>query len=160
MANTKSAIKRIDISEKRRVRNAAVKSATRTYVKKARTAIQESAEESQAALREAVAALDIAVRKGVLHANNASRRKSRLMKAFNAAVVAAAAPQVAEEAAPAKRASKSRKTTTKGRTAAKPRAAAKPKAEAAPAVAEVVAEPEPEKPKRRTAVRKPKTPKE
>jgi small subunit ribosomal protein S20 len=115
MANTKSAIKRIDISEKRRVRNAAVKSETRTYVKKARTAITRTLEDAPELLKEAISALDVAAKKGVIHPNNAARRKSRLVKAYNVATAAAAAaPAVEEEAAapaaPAKRATRSRKT--------------------------------------------------
>jgi small subunit ribosomal protein S20 len=85
MANTKSALKRIKTSEKRRQRNMAVKSATRTYVKKARTAIAQNEAESQAEVVAAISALDRAARKGVIHPNNAARRKSRLMKRFNAA---------------------------------------------------------------------------
>ena len=83
MANTKSAIKRIKTSEKRRQRNQAVKSATRTYVKKARTAIAQNPAEAQVDVVAAISALDRAVSKGVIHRNNAARRKSRLMKRLN-----------------------------------------------------------------------------
>jgi small subunit ribosomal protein S20 len=85
MANTKSAIKRIKTSEKRRQRNQAVKSATRTYVKKARTAIAQNPTQAQDDVIAAISALDRAARKGVIHRNNAARRKSRLMKRFNTA---------------------------------------------------------------------------
>jgi small subunit ribosomal protein S20 len=85
MANTKSALKRIKTSEKKRQRNVAVKSAARTYVRKARTAIAQNPVEAQDDLTAAIAALDRAARKGVIHPNNAARRKSRLMKRFNAA---------------------------------------------------------------------------
>ncbi len=84
MANTKSALKRIKTSEKRRQRNVAVKSATRTYVKKARTAIAQHSPDSEAEVLAAISALDRAAKKGVIHPNNAARRKSRLMKRFNA----------------------------------------------------------------------------
>jgi small subunit ribosomal protein S20 len=114
MANTKSAIKREKIAEKRHARNVAVKSATRTFVKKARTAITASPAEAQADIIAAVSALDRAAKKGVIHKNNASRRKSRLMKAFNAAVSAEAVPP---EAAPeAKKTTRARSTGTKART--------------------------------------------
>ncbi|MBV9282332.1 MAG: 30S ribosomal protein S20 [Chloroflexi bacterium] len=86
MANTKSAIKRIRVSQKKHARNVAVKSATRTYVKKARLAIAQHPVESQAELVKAISALDRAAQKGVIHRNNAARRKSRLMKRYNAAV--------------------------------------------------------------------------
>jgi small subunit ribosomal protein S20 len=87
MPNIKSAKKRMRIEEKRRLRNNAVKSTVRTYLSKARTAIAHSpAEETtEAAIREAVSNLDKAVSKGVLHRNNAARRKSRLMARLHAA---------------------------------------------------------------------------
>ena len=84
MANTKAAIKHIKTSERRHQRNQAVKSSARTYVKKARTAIARNPAESQDALQAAIAALDRAATKGVIHRNNAARRKSRLMKRYNA----------------------------------------------------------------------------
>lgn len=85
MANTKSAIKHIKTSEKKHQRNMAVKSATRTYVKKARTAIAHNATESESDLRAAISALDRAAKKGVIHPNNAARRKSRLVKRYKEA---------------------------------------------------------------------------
>jgi small subunit ribosomal protein S20 len=81
MPNIRSAKKRMRIEEKRRLRNASVKSTVRTYVTKARNAITADTEapETEEAIREAISNLDRAVSKGVLHANNAARRKSRLM---------------------------------------------------------------------------------
>ncbi len=69
------------LEEKRRARNKAVKSAVRTQVTRARTAIAADADapETEAAIRTAISQLDRAVTKGVLHKNNAARRKSRLM---------------------------------------------------------------------------------
>jgi small subunit ribosomal protein S20 len=84
MANTKSAIKHIKTSEKRRQRNMAVKSSTKTAIKKARTAIAQNSEATEATVIAAISALDRAAKKGVIHRNNAARRKSRLMKRFNA----------------------------------------------------------------------------
>lgn len=81
MANIKSAIKRNKQNEKRRVRNRVYRGKARTFVAKARTAIGEKdAEKAQAATLEAISALDKAAQKGVIHKNNAARRKSRLMK--------------------------------------------------------------------------------
>ena len=81
MANIKSAIKRNKQNEKRRVRNRIYRGKARTFVAKARTAIGEKdAEKAQAATLEAISALDKAAQKGVIHKNNAARRKSRLMK--------------------------------------------------------------------------------
>jgi small subunit ribosomal protein S20 len=66
-----------------------VKSATRTYVKKARTAITRTPDEARDELIAAISALDRAAKKGVIHRNNAARRKSRLMKRYNAATATA-----------------------------------------------------------------------
>ena len=81
MANTKSAIKRIRQNQKRRLRNRYYRGQARTYVKQARQAITaEDLESAREKTFQAVSALDKAAEKGVLHKNNASRRKSRLMK--------------------------------------------------------------------------------
>ena len=79
MANTRSALKRARSSEKKRVRNQRVRTYTRTAIKRARQLIQQgSADEAKQALLEAYSALDTAAAKGVIHPNNAARRKSRL----------------------------------------------------------------------------------
>lgn len=84
MANTKSAIKRIRTSEKRRLRNRAIRSSVRTAIKKFERALgQVEREESEALLRYALRKLDKAVTKGVLHRNTAARKKSRLQRRFN-----------------------------------------------------------------------------
>ncbi len=85
MANTRSALKRIRSSEKKRQRNRIFRSSARTYVKKARQLIAEQGktEESEAAVRQAISALDRAAQKGIIHKNNAARRKARLMKMLN-----------------------------------------------------------------------------
>lgn len=87
MANIKSALKRIRSSEKKRQRNRIFRSSARTYVKKARQLIAEQGrtKESEAAVCQALSALDKAVQKGVIHKNNAARRKSRLMRMLNQA---------------------------------------------------------------------------
>jgi small subunit ribosomal protein S20 len=85
--NIKSAIKRVRVAEKKRVRNRAVKSSVRTYVKSAEKSIAAPTtgeESTQAAVARALKALDSAASKGVLHKNSAARRKSRLMKKLNA----------------------------------------------------------------------------
>lgn len=75
------------IEQERRARNASVKSTVRTYVTRARNAIASDTEapETAEAIRTAISNLDRAVRKGVLHRNNAARRKSRLMARLNKA---------------------------------------------------------------------------
>ncbi len=81
MANTISAKKRIRQNEKRRVRNKAVRTRTRSYIKRAQQAIEEgNAEAAAAAVKIAVSEIDRAKSKGVLHHRNAARHKSRLMK--------------------------------------------------------------------------------
>ncbi|MFH1524407.1 MAG: 30S ribosomal protein S20, partial [Chloroflexota bacterium] len=82
MANLKSQIKRNRQNDKRRLRNRATRGTARIAVRTARTAIDSGIPESKAALMAAISALDKAAEKGVLHKNNAGRRKSRLMKAF------------------------------------------------------------------------------
>ena len=81
MANIKSAIKRNKQNEKRRVRNRVYRGGARTFVKKARTSLQgKDLQVAQQDTLEAISALDKAAEKGTIHKNNASRRKSRLMK--------------------------------------------------------------------------------
>lgn len=81
MANIKSAIKRNKQNEKRRLRNRVYRGSARSFIKKARIALESGEKEAaELAVRDAVSALDKAAQKGVLHKNNASRRKSRLMK--------------------------------------------------------------------------------
>lgn len=92
MANTKSALKRIRQTEKRRQRNRKVRTETRTYVKRARAQIEAGElEQAQQSVAQAIRALDKAAEKGVLHRNNAARRKSRLMSRLNQALQAAEA---------------------------------------------------------------------
>jgi small subunit ribosomal protein S20 len=79
-------------NEKRRLRNRYFKGRARTFVKKARLTMQKgSLEEAIQATRMAVSALDKAAEKGILHKNNAARRKSRLMKRLAALQKQAAA---------------------------------------------------------------------
>ncbi len=81
LANTQSAKKRIRQNRKRQVRNKAVRTRTRTYVKHAQMALAKGElEESTVAVHEAVSELDRAASKGVIHRRNADRRKSRMMK--------------------------------------------------------------------------------
>ena len=92
MANIKSQIKRNKQNEKRRLRNRVYRGRARTEVKKARLAMESgNLEEARQATLVAVSALDVAAEKGVVHRNNASRRKSRLMKRLAALEKEAAA---------------------------------------------------------------------
>jgi len=80
LANTASALKRIRSNNRKRIRNKMVRSSSRTAVKLAREA---EPAEAQAATQAALSALDKAAQKGIIHPNNAARRKSRLMKLLN-----------------------------------------------------------------------------
>ena len=81
MANIKSAIKRNKQNQKRRVRNRVFRGQARTFVQKARKVMDQGVgEDAQAATMVAISSLDKAVAKGIIHRNNAARRKSRLIK--------------------------------------------------------------------------------
>ncbi|ANS75189.1 30S ribosomal protein S20 [Paenibacillus yonginensis] len=85
MPNIKSAIKRVKTSEKRRALNASQKSALRTVVKTADTAlVGNDVEAAKAAIVAATKKLDKAATKGLIHKNAAARKKSRLAKKLNA----------------------------------------------------------------------------
>jgi len=92
MAHTRSALKRIRASEHRRRRNLMIRSRVKTLVKKARGHIEAGdLESARMSVGDAISALDKAAERGVLHRNNAARRKSRLMRRYNAAFRATAA---------------------------------------------------------------------
>ncbi len=80
MANIKSQIKRNRTNEKKRLRNRTFRGAARSAVTAARAAFDEGAPETKEAVIKAISLLDKAAEKGVLHPNNAARRKGRLMK--------------------------------------------------------------------------------
>jgi small subunit ribosomal protein S20 len=85
MANIKSQIKRNRQSEVLREKNKAVRSEVRTRTKSALTAAESGAEDAGERLRLAVKRIDKAAAKGIIHANQASRRKARLMRHVNEA---------------------------------------------------------------------------
>ena len=85
MPNIKSAKKREAVSRANEARNKAERSALRTAIKKADSAITAKAEGADVAVKEAVAKIDKAAGKGLLHKNNAARKKSALVKKLNKA---------------------------------------------------------------------------
>ena len=92
MPNIKSVKKDVIKSRKNHVRNVAAKSAMKTFIKKARTAVESvavDAAHTTEAVRLACKSIDKNAERGIIHRNQASRRKSRLMKRANkvAAVV-------------------------------------------------------------------------
>ncbi len=90
MANIKSAIKRIDITERNRVRNKTYKSSVRTLMKKYFGAVAEYAANPtpenlstvESRMASAYSRIDKSVKRGVFHTNNGARKKARLAKAL------------------------------------------------------------------------------
>jgi len=89
MANTKSAKKRVDISERNRLRNKAYKSTVKTIYKKCILAIENSDSSNkknvEALISLAYSKIDKAVQKGVLHSNTGASKKSSIAKALKLA---------------------------------------------------------------------------
>jgi len=86
LPNLKSSKKQVRVSERKRLRNKSVSSLCKTSITKAEKLIfSGEVETAQKAVGVAISSLDKAAEKGVLHANNAARRKSRLMKKLNEA---------------------------------------------------------------------------
>jgi small subunit ribosomal protein S20 len=83
VANIKSQIKRNRTNEAHRLRNKAVKSELKTRVKGAVKIAEARDDTALEALQLAQKRLDMAAAKGIIHKNQAARRKSRLMKRLN-----------------------------------------------------------------------------
>lgn len=94
MANSKSALKRIKINERNRLRNKSYKSAVKTLMKKYFQAVEdysvspndEQMQVVQTRMSEAYSKIDKAVKRGVYHKNNGARKKARLARALKKAV--------------------------------------------------------------------------
>ena len=78
MPNIKSAKKRVKVNATKNLRNKALKSSLKTAVKKANAAIENQDADMAQTVRVAVKKLDQAAAKGILHKNNAARKKSQL----------------------------------------------------------------------------------
>ncbi len=97
MANSRSALKRVLVAERNRLRNKSYKSALRTLMKKYFTTLDKYKAEPSEELKEQVVTdmsaaykkIDKAVKRGVLHRNNGARQKSRLAKQLNSVTQAA-----------------------------------------------------------------------
>lgn len=85
MPNIKSAKKRVKVIEKKTMRNKAIKSDLKTALKKADAAVANNAADKEQVVRTAIKKVDMACTKGILHKNNAARKKSQLAKKLNAA---------------------------------------------------------------------------
>lgn len=95
VANSKSALKRIKIAERNRLRNRTYKSAVRTLMKRYFETVEAYVASPSEELRSAVnqaqsqaySKIDKAVKRGVLHANNGARKKSRLVRYWRRSTV-------------------------------------------------------------------------
>ncbi|MFD2630886.1 30S ribosomal protein S20 [Oceanobacillus kapialis] len=84
MANIKSAMKRVDTSNKKRLQNNAQKSEMRSQIKRVEKLVEANdVESAKTALQTTVKHIDKAVQKGIIHQNNGDRQKSRLAKKVN-----------------------------------------------------------------------------
>jgi small subunit ribosomal protein S20 len=99
MANIKSAKKRVLIATKKHDRNRVVRSAVKTHVTRVRRLVDGGDTAPVAEVKAAVKALDQAAERGIIHPNNAARRKSRLMRMVSKAATLAADPEAAARAA-------------------------------------------------------------
>ena len=88
MPNIKSSMKRVKIARKKNMRNTAIKSALKTSIKNSKVAIANNDESVAEIVKQTIKDIDKAVSKNILHKNNAARKKSKLMKAMNAASLA------------------------------------------------------------------------
>lgn len=95
----KSAIKQMRVAEKRQLRNKSIRSLCKTNITKAeRFILSGELEAAQKAIIAAISSLDKAAEKGVIHPNNAARRKSRLIKKLNEAKALSLAETESEKA--------------------------------------------------------------
>jgi len=84
LPNIKSAVKRVRVTGRQQSANMSKRSKLRTYLKNAFSSITAGKEEAKSDLIQAIKEIDIAVNKGIIHKNQAARRKSRLTKKLNA----------------------------------------------------------------------------
>lgn len=85
LPNIKSAIKRVEVTKTKTLKNTIKKSALKTAIKKCSEAIDTKSEDASSVLSSTASSIDKAAAKNILHKNTAARRKSRLAKALNAA---------------------------------------------------------------------------
>lgn len=85
MPNNKAAAKRVRVNAEKSQRNKAVRSDLRTAIKKADLALTEGSEDKVQVVRFAMSKIDRAVSRGILHKNNAARKKSQLSSRLNKA---------------------------------------------------------------------------
>ena len=84
MANIKSSKKRIRVAQANTIRNKPLRSNLKSVMKAADFALANDAPDKADAVAIAIKALDEVTSKGIIHKNNAARKKSSLMKRLNA----------------------------------------------------------------------------
>ena len=100
MPTSKSAEKQVRVSARRQLRNKSVRSEAKTSITKAEKLIfSGELEAAREAVAAAIISLDKAAEKGIIHPNNAARRKSRLMKKLNQALALSSVETEPEPAA-------------------------------------------------------------
>jgi small subunit ribosomal protein S20 len=110
MANTSSAKKEARAGLRRTLRSRSVRSSVKTRISKARRALLDGGEGAVESTVAAISSLDRAAEKGILHPNNAARRKSRLARLMNARSAPTPAPAKGEKG-------KAKRTRTASKTA-------------------------------------------
>ncbi|MDD4502822.1 MAG: 30S ribosomal protein S20 [Clostridia bacterium] len=80
MANTKSAIKRVNVSSKKQLLNTSKRSALRKLVRSAQASIENNSPDKNDVILKTIKAIDQAASDGVIHKNKAARDKSRFAK--------------------------------------------------------------------------------
>ena len=85
MPNIKSAKKRVLVTQKKTMRNRAIKTGLKTQLKKYDAALKANDASAAKLYQDVSGALDKAALKGVIHKNKANRKKARLAKALNKA---------------------------------------------------------------------------
>lgn len=83
MPNIKSAKKRVKVSEKKAANNKTRKTNLKTVIKKAELACANNEPNKEETVRYAIKRVDQAAAKGLIHKNNAARKKSQLMTMLN-----------------------------------------------------------------------------
>lgn len=81
LANSKSALKRVRVSSKKKLQNSSKRSSLRKTMKRANTVIENEEKDNEAILK-AVKAVDQAVSNGIVHRNKGARDRSKLIKAL------------------------------------------------------------------------------
>jgi small subunit ribosomal protein S20 len=102
MPRSKSSLKQVRVIERKRIRNKSTRSLCKTNITKSdRLVLSANLDSARAATETAISSLDKAAEKGVIHPNNAARRKSRLLKRLNQIVASSSTeiePELKEDA--------------------------------------------------------------